>query len=381
MTPVPSDSATIDASDVADRWFLSRGMPAVLPSRARWHDLVSRSAPALAACAIVVTALLVVYFLIGTSEVYIDGPPTPVERVVLTVIALAVPLAAFVGWLVSRMHNRRAQLGVAIAAVVVATIAGVIQGGWSHLVGTAIVVLAVLALTAVGAGAVLAWAMRLTVTQIAAMGALFVRALPVVLLTMVLFFNTYVWLMAAVISRSRLWMAVLILCIVTVAFIVSATIARVRPMLATADVSHDDGHQLADTPFAAMPDPPVVRTLTRAERFNVVLVLTAAQITHLMMVAISTAAIYFLLGLVLLSPAVLARWTANGTSDGSILGMTIPVPQSLIHMTMLLIALTFMYVSARSATDDEFKSRFLDPLIEDLHVTLVARNRYRGNPG
>jgi len=98
-------------------------------------------------------------------------------------------------------------------------------------VGTAIVVLAVLALTAVGAGAVLAWAMRLTVTQIAAMGALFVRALPVVLLTVVLFFNTYVWLMAAVISRSRLWIAVLILFIVTVAFIVSATIARVRPMV------------------------------------------------------------------------------------------------------------------------------------------------------
>jgi len=174
---------------------------------------------------------------------------------------------------------------------------------------------------------------------------------------------------------------VLILLIVTVAFIVSATIARVGPMLATADVSHDDGHQLADTPFAALPDPPVARTLTRAERFNVVLVLTAAQITHLMMVAISTAAIYFLLGLVLLSPAVLARWTVNGTSDGTILGMTIPVPQSLIHMTMLLVALTFMSVSARSATDDEFKSRFLDPLIEDLHVTLVARNRYRGSPG
>jgi hypothetical protein len=106
----------------------------------------------------------------------------------------------------------------------------------------------------------------------------------------------------------------------------------------------------------------VARALTRAERFNVVLVLTAAQITHLMIVAISTAAIYFLFGLVLLSPAVLARWTANGASDGTILGMTIPVPQSLIHMTLLLIALTFMYVSARSATDDEFKSRFLDPL-------------------
>jgi hypothetical protein len=45
-------------------------------------------------------------------------------------------------------------------------------------------------------------------------------------------------------------------------------------------------------------------------------------------------------------------------------------------MTMLIVAVTFMYVSARSVTDDEFKSRFLGPLIEDLHDTLVARNRY-----
>src|SRR5258705_13624214 len=69
-------SMTIDerGRDVADRWFLARGMPAVLTSRARWRHLLSRSAPALAAYATIVTALLVAYFLIGTSEIYIDAP-------------------------------------------------------------------------------------------------------------------------------------------------------------------------------------------------------------------------------------------------------------------------------------------------------------------
>jgi hypothetical protein len=315
--------------DAADRWFLGRGMPAVLTSRARWCHLLPRSAPALAAHATVVTALLVGYFLIGTSEIYIDGPPTPVERVVLAVIALAVPLAAVIGWRVSRLHSRRAQFVVAIAAVAVA---GVIQGGPSHLLGTVIVVLVVLALTAAGGGSVLAWATRLTMTQIGAMGALFVRALPVVLLTVVVvvvvFFNTYAWLMAAAISRSRLWMIVLFLLAVTAAFIVSATIARVRPMLTTAGAPHDDTHRLAGTPFAALPDPLVNDALTRGERFNVVLVLAAAQITHLLMVAITTAAIYFVLVPMVLSRAVLARWTVDGSSDGTVLGMTIPVPQS-----------------------------------------------------
>ena len=77
MSQVPSDTATVDATDVADRWLLSRGMPAVLPSRARWRDLVARSAPALTAYATVVTALLVVYFLIGTSEIYIPAHRHP----------------------------------------------------------------------------------------------------------------------------------------------------------------------------------------------------------------------------------------------------------------------------------------------------------------
>ena len=100
-----------------------------------------------------VVALLVVFLLMGASEIYIDGAPTPAERIVLAVIALVIPLAAVVGWAVSRLHSLRVQSIVSIAAVLVAS----------------------------GAGAVLGWAVRLTMTQVAAIGALFVRALPVML--------------------------------------------------------------------------------------------------------------------------------------------------------------------------------------------------------
>lgn len=46
-----------------------------------------------------------------------------------------------------------------------------------------------------------------------------------------------------------------------------------------------------------------------------------------------------------------------------------------------LAALTFIYVSARAAGDDQYRSTFLAPLIEDLRITLAARNRYRGAVG
>ena len=141
----------------------------MLTVRARWRHVWPRSAPALAAYATVVSALLVVYFLIGTSEVYIDGAPTPVERIVLTVIALAVPLGALLGWLVSRVR-RLAQSVIAMVAVVVSIVASLIQGGIAHLLVTFAVIAIILALTASGVGAVLSWATRLTGTQLAAMG-------------------------------------------------------------------------------------------------------------------------------------------------------------------------------------------------------------------
>jgi hypothetical protein len=60
--------------------------------------------------------------------------------------------------------------------------------------------------------------------------------------------------------------------------------------------------------------------------------------------------------------------------------MTLPVPQALIQTTMFLGGLTFMYVSARAVGDGDYKSRFLDPLIDELRLTLIARNRYRTLP-
>ena len=369
MTPGPSDSL--------DGWFLGRGLPAVLTPRACARHVTSRSAPALAAYATVTVALLVVYLVTGTSELYVDGAPTPAERIVLTVIVCCLPLALLVGRTVTRLKSRRGQVAVSASSIAVAAVAGVIQGGPSHLLGVVAVVAIVVASTASGVGAVLGWAVRLTVAQAAAMGDLFLRSLPVVLLTVVVFFNTYVWLMAATISRTRLWLAVLLLVAVTAAFVISTSASRVRPMLVSLNAA-DDSHDMSGTPFAGVPDPPTVAPLSRAERVNVVVVLAAAQMAHLLMVAVCTSAIFFTLGLIVLTPEVLQKWTGNGSRDGTVLGMTVPVPQSLMNMTLILCALTFMYVSARSVGDDEYRRDFLTPLIEDLHVTLIGRNRRQG---
>jgi hypothetical protein len=294
---------------------------------------------------------------------------------------LVLPCAALAGWLVSGIRRDRNRMVASAVSVVIAVLGAVFGGPSSRVlvnflvVGIAVAV--VLALTASGVGSILGWAVHMTASNVALMGTLIGRALPVVLLTVLVFFNSYVWLMAATVSRLRLWLAMGFLAAIAVAFMISSTVERVRPMLtATGQLAADD-ERLADTLFAAVPERPARRGLSGSERWNVVFVLTVSQSVQVGLVAAITAGIFFVLGLILLSPGLLAEWTRGGSSDGQILGMTFPVPNALIQISMFLGALTFMYVSARAAGDAQYRQRFLDPLIDDLQLTLLARNRYR----
>jgi hypothetical protein len=370
----------------ADAWFLQRGLPAVLRPGRLVRRLWPRSAPALAAFAVFMVNSAVVVEVTGKHTIDIDGGPTRTEWFVLGLLVLVLPVAALVGWLVSRIATVRGRAIAATVALVVG-IAGGILGGPSprvlaDLIFEAVVIAAILALTASGLGSILAWTARMTFSHLAAVGTLMIRALPVLLLTFLVFFNSPVWLMASTISRSQMWLALVFLSLIAAAFVVAVTIDRFRPVIEAPDATVGRNAQLAESPFSAMPDPLHTQPLNRAERLNVMFVLAVSQLAHIFVVAIVTALIFLVLGLILLSPELLAAWTrGEGSSDGTFLGMTIPVPQALIQVTMFLGALTFMYVSARAVGDGEYRAEFLDPLVEELRTTVTARNRYRSHGG
>lgn len=372
----------IEKRRAADAWFLMHGLPAVLRPGRLVRRLWPRSAPALAAFAVFMINSAVVVQITGKYTVNIAGEPTRTEWFVLGLLVLVLPAATLVGWLVSRISTVRGRTMAAIVAVL-AGIAGGIVGGPSprvlvDLIFEAAVIATILAMTASGLGSIMAWTARMTSSHLAAVGTLMIRALPVLLLTFLVFFNSPVWLMASAISRGRMWLALIFLSLIAAAFVVAVTIDRFRPVIEAPDAAVGRSPELADTPFSAMPDPTETQTLNRAERVNVMFVLAVSQLAHIFVVAIVTALIFLILGLILLSPEVLSAWTrGEGSSDGTFLGMTIPVPQALIQVTMFLAALTFMYVSAKSAGDGEYRKQFLDPLSDDLQLTLVARNRYR----
>lgn len=371
-------------SDAAERWFLLQGLPAVLPKDVLLRGLWSRSAPALAGAAAMAANSIVVVRVSGQPTIDINSRPTLSEGVVLALLAVALPCAALAGWGVSRLTSlpsRAVAVGVSLAVIAGAVLFG---GPGHHLVvklalwaGT---VLLILILTACGAGSIMGWAARSTASNLGLISSMFVRALPVVLLTFLVFFNTYVWLMAAIVSRARLWLAVLFLFFIAGAFLVTSTLDRVKPMLAAPDTVSEDQIRLAGTPFADMPAAPGSRPLSRGERANVVFVVSASQLGQVLTAAITTGTIFFVFGLILVSPPLLDAWTRDeGSHDGQLLGMTLPIPDPLIQTTLLLTAITFMYLSAKAVSDREYRAEFVDPLIDELRLTLVARDRYRAS--
>ncbi|CAN5581460.1 integral membrane protein [soil metagenome] len=369
----------------AETWFLDNGLPAVLRPGALVRRLWPRSAPALAGLAVFMVWSVVIVLMTGKHTIDIDGRPTRTEWFVLALLVLVLPLTALVGWLVSRLKSISSRTIASLVSVVLVVV-GVFFGGPSSYVLTnavlaAVCVVAVLALTASGVGSILGWAANVTLNNLALTGTLLVRALPFVLLTVLVFFNTYIWLMAEYVGRTRLMLALLLFGLIAVAFIASSIADQVKPMLSgSGHPGSGDDSRLTGTPFAAIADLPGSDQYSRAERWNVIFVLAVSQVVQVAVVALVTSGIFFLLGLILLNPKLLAEWTRGGSSDGTILTMTLPVPQALIQTTMFLGALTFMNVSAKAVGDSDYKSRFLDPLIDDLRVTLVARNRYRGLP-
>ncbi|WP_422747298.1 hypothetical protein ACN27E_05715 [Mycobacterium sp. WMMD1722] len=357
MTP---DTAGRDGT--AARWFLARGVPAVLRRRDRWRDVLARSAPGLAAYLTWMLAYLAIAVLTGGQDITIDDDLSLRDWTVLVLLAGILPAVVAAGWAVSRIRRNSLRRAVAITAIVVAPLSDLYQDGLLDALADisfdVVVLCAILLCTATGLGSILAWGVRTTLNHLAAAGRLAARALPVVLLTVLVFFNSPVWSMAANLSTDRFWLLAAFMAVIAISFLTASMRDRVRAV--TTEVDLDS---------ASAP-------LSRAERANLLFVAVGSQVIQIVTVALVTMAIFFVLGFIVLSPAVLAHWTGGDTSQVSLLDVVLPVPLPLAHVTLFQGGLTFMYLSARAVSDADHRAEFLDPLFADLAVTLDARDAY-----
>lgn len=363
----------------ADRWFLRRGLPSAVPWRARWRAIVPRSAPALLAWAVLMVLSLLATVASGDKDVDIDADPSPSQWLALAVLVSIPAAMALAGRVAARLSGARARWVVSVVAIVVG-----VASDWYGDVGfdavsdtlrdLAIVALILFA-TGTGVGSILGWSARVTLTQLRSAGRLMVRALPVVLLTVLAFFNGLVWTIATDLDALRMGLLVGFWALIAVSFLVSGIVESLSTVTATV-ATERHGDVLAGTPFAELAENPDPAPLRFGERVNLLLVVTISQLTQMLLLAAVTGAVFFTMGLIVLNPAVSDKLTNGAPVQSVWFDVTLPISVAHLHVTALLTALTFMYVSVRAVGDGEYRKEFLDPLLAEMERALAARQRY-----
>lgn len=369
----------VEATSAADRWFLHRGLPSAVPRKARWRHVVPRSAPALVAFAVLMVLSLVVMIASGDSDVDVDADPSASQWLALVVLASIPPATLTSGHCVSRISGNRGRWIASGIAIPVAVASDWYGDGGANLARDTLVdvtiVAVILIATGTGIGSILGWSARVTFRQLRSAGRLMARALPVVLLTVLVFFNTLVWTIATDLDATRMSLLIGFLALIAVSFLVSG----IRDLLPTVTGQpQTDG--LVDTPFAELDDGDTP-ALKLGERVNLALVVTISQVTQMLVLACVTGAVFFTMGLIVLNEKVSDKLTGGAPVQSVWLDITLPVSVAHLHVTALLTVLTFMYVSVRAVGDGEYRKEFLDPLFGELRLALAARHRYRAMTG
>lgn len=367
-------------------WFLHRGLPLVLTRRARSRNLIERSAPMVSG----VGALTAVTMLL--AEVTGDSPDYgyTLRLGVIAVVLVAAPFALYV------LHHLDTTLGEAgrrTAALLVMGIFVVVMpvtvSGWSAAAAAeapAFVAITLLAiwLTYLGFGSIAGWAFRFASVQLGALGTLMSRALPLLMLTVVVYFTGELWQLAARVTRQRLWQIIGFFAVVALAFVVTTIRDEVRALRDDRAEQTDPASLLTGTPLAVAPGERIPRTpLSRAEQINVVAVMVVSQSIQVVFFTAGVFAFFLALGVIAVPYDVAVLWSGEQTCAvgqppcaGTWFGVHIPIPQTVVHMSLFVAVLSGLSFTVSTSVDPLYRQRFFDPLIADVAVSLAGRDAY-----
>ncbi|MGE0220691.1 MAG: hypothetical protein AB7S95_33690, partial [Mycolicibacterium sp.] len=188
-------------------WFLARGLPLVLTRRVRSHALIARSAPVVAGLGALTAATMLLAEWTG------DDPDVGyiARLAAITAVLAAAPFALYA------LHRRRTTASEAgrrttglLVTLMFVLVMPVVASGWSaaamaEVPAFLLVSLLAIWLTYLGIGSIVLWAFRFAWVQLGALGTLMSRALPLLMLTVVVYFTGELWLLSARMTRERLW--------------------------------------------------------------------------------------------------------------------------------------------------------------------------------
>ncbi|MFB2600212.1 hypothetical protein ACEXQE_20675 [Herbiconiux sp. P17] len=350
----------------AERWLRSKGLPYFVPPRAWGDRLVVRIAPFLVFLLLADVAFSgLIRFNVVIDE---DSPELAllllfvVLLVVVAVIAVPIVVASLSAGLLRRFPS--AALPVTVTLLVLCLV-GTPLVAWltsSGLDVVAAIVINVVAvalaflLTWVGVGALLGSAARTGLRQLAAIGTLATRALPILMLVVVFaFFSRPLWEVTSTMQPVRLLAVGVFFVVLGLLFAVPLTRTEMRTLAATTG-------------------PP----LGRVERMNIEAVFVLALGFQALIFAVLTCVFLLVLGGLAFSSEVLEEWVGPRATTLTLFGIEVPFTWALLKTAIFLSCVSSLNFLVSVTTNRGYRTTFYEPLFHEAREALTVRAAYRG---
>jgi hypothetical protein len=369
-----------DAVEATESWFVGRGLPHFIFRYSASRDVWTRAAPLLTLVALV--------------EVVVNAPSANFEVWVSVLASIGAVAAVIAVWMVSNQVRRRpifarpedvGPVEVALFVILPALVPIVTDGQWrSGLVtGGANLLLVVLIYFATSYGLVpmTRWVVGHGARQILSVSALLVRALPLLLLVVIIvFYTAEPYQFAHELPWPLLALALLLFGVVGVAF------AIVRIPRQVGELSqHESWTQLRNrartTPAAALrvSKAATVPALSRREWINVGLVVLASEGILVALVGVAMFGFLVLLGLLTVPVDLASAWAGAPVDElvsFHLFGADLAVSSELLKTSAFLAGFTSLQFTVSLLSDGTYQEEFLHELREELRDALATRAVY-----
>ncbi|MGB9012946.1 MAG: hypothetical protein WCB95_08845 [Aeromicrobium sp.] len=260
--------------------------------------------------------------------------------------------------------------------------AAVDDGSTGALTGMAIfvVVLGGFAGSFLRMGTMLRWAARRTFGSLGLLIPLLTRALPLLLLAVTfLFINAEVWQVAALMSRTVLWLSVTFFGGFGLLFLLARLPEEVRAVEENV-VGERIGEACQGTPAAeaALRLGGHAAPLPRFARVNLVLMMLFSQAIQVLLLAAGLFAFFVAFGALTIPESTIEAWTGQPVSSlPSAIGRSMPVTNDLIQVSVFLAAFSGLYFTVSAVTDENYRRQFFSGLAAQLERAIAVHTVYQ----